>query len=93
MSDQSFALEGGSSLAVSESVVMLSDGERLTHVDCSQITGVSRGGAELIVTRREEDPLRLRAATITDARAIEQAVATCCGVSPLYRRRWNPNSD
>lgn len=94
MSANRFLLTDGSAVSIHDATVTLEQhsGESLL-VDCTQITTVSRGGTELIVARREADPLRMQAATIADARAIEQALQTCCGISPLYRARWNPEED
>ncbi|MCO5176753.1 MAG: hypothetical protein M9890_07260 [Thermomicrobiales bacterium] len=94
MSVNRFTLTDGSAVTIHDSSVTLEPraGASLL-IDCTQITTVSRGGTELIVARREADPLRMQAASIADARAIEQALQTCCGISPLYRARWNPEED
>ena len=86
-----FALADGSQVSIADATVTLTDRSGTpTPIDCSQITTVSRGGTELIVARREADPLVLRATSLADARAIEQALERCCGISPLHRRRWDP---
>lgn len=92
MADHLFALGGESRLSIDTTALRLTVGDRVTLVDCSQITSVSRGGTELIITRREADPLLVHATSLADARAIEQALASCYGVSPLRRRRWQPET-
>lgn len=93
MSATQFALADGARLTIVDATVTVTTrgGEPVT-IDCSQITSVSRGGAELIVTRREADPVVVRAATLPDARAIEDTLASSCGISPLHARRWSPGS-
>lgn len=92
MAHQLFTLNDGTRLSIDRSELILTGARDTVLIDCSQITGVRRGATDLIITRREADPLTIRAASLDDARAIEQGLAAYCAAGPLNRRRWNPDA-
>jgi len=59
------------------------------RVPLSEITSVSRGGKDIIVTRQEADPLSLVAATLDDARRFDAILENLLPPERRQRpRRW-----
>jgi hypothetical protein len=74
---------------VSESEITISAarGAVERRVSASDITAVSRGGKEVMLTRRAADPVVLEAASIDDARRLEAALSALVPGAVHHRRR------
>jgi hypothetical protein len=61
-----------------------------TSVD--EISAVNRGGREMVITRRESDPIVVQLRTLNDARELEQALTSRLAIHSHRARHWDPEN-
>jgi hypothetical protein len=75
-------------------IVRARSGQVVATVRLDEITRVSRGGRDLVITRREADPLAITAATLDGARQFDAALRELLpGNHDCGRRRWDWSRD
>ncbi len=61
----------------------------VARVEMDDVTGINRGGSDLIITRRETDPIVITAAVLADAQRFIQSVKPQRTFDASQaRRRW-----
>ena len=83
-------LADGNRLSLRPGSLVVTDraGAVITRVETRDITGVNRGGKDIILTRRQTDPVVLIAATVADAERILSLLCERRGEAERFKRRW-----